>query len=110
MAGDALPLLSKSRYTAGLQCSRKLYLSCFQPELGTPPDAAQQSVFDTGSLVGEIARDLRPGGVLVDEPYYLHDDAVERTPQAAVGQVTECRLYGPLLGADSDRSGEHDHD
>ena len=79
MAGDVIPLLSKSRFTSGLQCLRKLHLSCFQPDLGTPPDAAQQAVFDTGSLVGEIARDLRPGGVLVDEPYYLHDDAVERT-------------------------------
>ena len=79
MAGDDIPLLSKSRFTSGLQCSRKLYLSCFQPDLGTPPDAAQQAVFDAGALVGEIARDLRPGGVLIDEPYYLHDDAVART-------------------------------
>ena len=43
MAGDDIPLLSKSRFTSGLQCSRKLYLSCFQPDLGTPPDAAQQA-------------------------------------------------------------------
>ncbi len=79
MAGDDIPLLSKSRFTAGLQCLRKLHLSCFQPDLGTPPGAAQQAVFDAGTVVGEIARDLRPGGVLIDEAYYLHDDAVERT-------------------------------
>ncbi|MCH7578807.1 MAG: DUF2779 domain-containing protein [Chloroflexi bacterium] len=79
MAGDDIPLLSKSRFTSGLQCLRKLHLSCFQPELGTPPDAAQQSVFDAGTAVGEMARDLRPGGVLIDEAYYLHDEAVERT-------------------------------
>ena len=79
MAGETIPLLSKSRYTAGLQCLRKLYLSSFQPDLGTPPDAAQQAVFDAGAAVGDIARDLRPGGVLIDEPYYLHEDAVERT-------------------------------
>ena len=79
MAGDDIPLLSKSRFTSGLQCLRKLHLSCFQPGLGTPPDSAQQAVFDTGTLVGEIARELRPGGVLIDEAYYLHDDAVEHT-------------------------------
>ncbi len=79
MAGDDIPLLSKSRFTSGLQCLRKLHLSCFQPDLGTPPDAAQQAVFDAGALVGEIARDLRPGGVLIDEAYYLHDEAVQRT-------------------------------
>ena len=55
MADDAIPLLSKSRFTSGLQCLRKLYLSCFQPGLGTPPDAALQAVFDAGAAVGEIA-------------------------------------------------------
>ena len=79
MADDAIPLLSKSRFTSGLQCLRKLYLSCFQPGLGTPPDAALQAVFDAGAAVGEIARDLRSGGVLIDDPYDRHDDAVERT-------------------------------
>ncbi len=64
---------------SGLQCLRKLHLACYQPDLGTPTDAAQQAVFDTGTRVGEIARELRPGGVLIDEPYYHHSEAVDRT-------------------------------
>ncbi|MCH7491652.1 MAG: DUF2779 domain-containing protein [Gemmatimonadetes bacterium] len=64
---------------SGLQCHRKLYLACHQPELAAPPDAAQQALFDAGSRIGEIARELRPGGVLIDEPYYRHREAVERT-------------------------------
>ena len=79
MARDSIPLLSKSRFMSGLQCLRKLYLACYQSELGTPPDSAQQALFDAGTRVGEIARELRPGGVLVDEPYYRHQEAVERT-------------------------------
>ena len=49
MAGETIPVLSKSRFTSGLQCLRKLYLSSFQPDLGTPPDASQQAVFDAGA-------------------------------------------------------------
>ena len=79
MARDSIPLLSKSRFMSGLQCLRKLYLTCYQPDLGTPPDSAQQALFDAGSRVGEIARELRPGGVLIDEPYDRHREAVDRT-------------------------------
>ncbi len=64
---------------SGLQCHRKLYLACHQPKLATPPDAAQQARFDAGSEVGELARELRPGGVLVDEPFDRHREAVRRT-------------------------------
>ena len=79
MARDPVPLLSKSRFMSGLQCLRKLYLTCYQPELGTPPDSAQQALFDAGTRVGEIARELRPGGVLIDEPHDRHREAVDRT-------------------------------
>ena len=79
MARDPIPLLSKSRFMSGLQCLRKLYLACYQPELSTRPDSAQQARFDAGSEAGELARKLRPGGVLIDEPYDRHREAVDRT-------------------------------
>jgi predicted RecB family nuclease len=79
MTRDSLPLLSKSRFTAGLQCLGRLYRTCYQRELATPPDAAQQARFDAGNRVGEIARELRPGGVLITESAFQHDDAVART-------------------------------
>jgi len=79
MPRDSLPLLSKSRFTAGLQCPKRLYGTCYQRELATPPDAAQQARFDAGTRVGEIARELRPGGTLINEPAFRHDHAVAHT-------------------------------
>ncbi len=72
-------MLSKTHFAAGLQCFGRLYRMCFQPELATPPGAAQQARFDAGTRVGEIARDLRPGGVLISESPFQHNDAVVRT-------------------------------
>ena len=92
MARDSIPLLSKSRFTSGLQCLRKLYLTCYQPDLGAPPDSAQQALFDAGARVGEIARELRPGGVLIDEPYDGHREAVDRTG-ALLGQDDVPAIY-----------------
>jgi hypothetical protein len=79
MPRESNPMLSKSRFTAGLQCLRRLYLTCYQRELATPSDAAQQARLDGGVQVGVIARALRPDGVLIGEPAYQHDEAVERT-------------------------------
>ena len=64
--------LSKSRYTAGLQCPRRLWLGRHRPDAAAEPDAARQAVFDMGHEVGVAAHALFPGGVLVDEPYYRH--------------------------------------
>jgi len=79
MPRASLPLLSKSRFTAGLQCPGRLYRTCYQRELATPPDAAQQARFDAGTRVGEIARALRPGGTLVDDSPFRHEASVART-------------------------------
>ena len=62
--------LSKSRFTAGLQCHRQLWWRVHErdaPEL--QPDASLQAVFDQGTLVGEAARRYVPGGTLIDLPY-----------------------------------------
>lgn len=47
--------LSKSRYTLGVRCYKNLWLSCHKPE-----EAAEvnESVFETGNEVGELARHL----------------------------------------------------
>ncbi len=79
VTGESLPLLSKSRFTAGLQCPGRLYRTCYQRELATPLDAAQQARFETGTRVGVIARALRPDGVLVAEPAPRHEEAVAQT-------------------------------
>jgi len=83
LSGDAAartaPRLSKSRYLAGLQCERQLWLRAHRPELATPPDPGQQAVFEMGHEVGRRAHALFPGGVLVDEPHDGHAAALART-------------------------------
>jgi hypothetical protein len=85
--------LSRSKYLAGLQCPRRLWLGCHSPDLGTEPTASLAAVLDQGAEIGCRARDLFPDGVLVDEEAWQHDQAAARTRQlmadASVGAVYE---------------------
>lgn len=59
------PRLSKSRIISGLQCPKRLYLEIHHPELAAD-DAGTEARFATGHAVGEIARQLHPGGHLIE--------------------------------------------
>ena len=61
--------LSKSKYLAGLQCQKRLWLSCREPSLRAEPDAGTLAMLEMGDEVGERAHLLFPGGVLVAEEY-----------------------------------------
>lgn len=76
---DQIPMLSKSRFMTGLQCHKGLYLSCYHPNLADPIDLAQQAIFDTGTKVGELARNIYPGGTLIKENHFQHEQAVQST-------------------------------
>jgi predicted RecB family nuclease len=70
------PRLSKSRFTSGLQCHKKLWWEVHEPNATElQPDKVLQDLFDQGRQVGEAARTLYPGGVLIDLP---HDAGAER--------------------------------
>src|SRR5437762_383873 len=72
--------LSKSKYTAGLQCHKLLWWKVHEPEaIELQPDKVLQDRFDQGAQVGTLARDRFPGGVLVDLPYYATDERVQLT-------------------------------
>ncbi len=73
------PSLSKSRFTAGLQCLKRLYLECYNRELADAVDASTQARFDAGNAVGELARKRFPGGRLVTESHLEHAAAVATT-------------------------------
>jgi predicted RecB family nuclease len=73
------PRLSKSRYLAGLQCSRRLCLGWHDPEPRSEPLAV--TVLAVGTDIGIAARLLVPGGILVDEGPDQHAQAVERTKE-----------------------------
>ena len=82
MTRDKIPLLSKSRFASGLQCHKRLFLECYSPKLADPIDPGQQAIFDSGTAVGELARERIPGGRLVEEEYYLYKQAVATTIEA----------------------------
>ena len=71
--------LTKSRYIDGLRCSRKLWLGCYERLPYADPQPF--SILDVGNQVGIKAHLLFPGGVLVEEKAYEHEEAVETTQQ-----------------------------
>ena len=73
------PTLSKSKYMAGCQCVRRVWLACRAPELASKPDPAKQAIFDLGHEVGRCAHRLFPHGVLVSQAAWEHGEAIERT-------------------------------
>ncbi|MGH9739253.1 MAG: DUF2779 domain-containing protein [Candidatus Acidiferrales bacterium] len=58
--------LSKSRFVAGCQCLKRLYLQIHEPELALAPDAADRAIIEQGREVGLLARQIFPGGVAVE--------------------------------------------
>ena len=79
------PKLSKSRFIAGLQCLKRLYLECHHRELADPIPEDRQAIFDAGHAVGELARRRFPGGVLIAELHYEHTQAVGTTKGLLAG-------------------------
>lgn len=58
--------LSKSKFLAGSQCHKRLYLQVYQPELAAQPDASGEAIMEQGHEVGLLAHRLFPGGIKVD--------------------------------------------
>src|ERR1019366_5117363 len=71
--------LSKSRFVAGVQCLKRLYLQVHQPELAGEIDEGQAVRFEQGHEVGVLAQAAFPGGVLVDSDAFDLEGALERT-------------------------------
>ena len=60
--------LTKTDYMSGVQCHKLLWLRRHEPDAKElQPDRVLQDLFDQGNLVGALARDRFPGGVLL--PY-----------------------------------------
>jgi hypothetical protein len=69
--------LSKSRFMSGRQCSKKLWQTVYDPEPAEEP--LPGTVKGMGIEVGVKARQLWPGGVLIDSPYDDYAEALRRT-------------------------------
>jgi hypothetical protein len=92
-----VPLLSKSRFLAGLQCHLRLWYQCYDRDLASEIPPSQQAVFDAGHEVGKLATRLYPGGVLIEEDHLHHDEAVQSTLKAmqapAVKNIYEAAFF-----------------
>ena len=64
---------------AGLQCPKRLYLKVYHPELAEISEASTYRM-EIGNRLGELARTLYPGGVLIEHVDDLRA-AVEATRQ-----------------------------
>jgi len=87
--------LSKSRFQTGLQCRKALWLSTHARDLADPITETQQHIFDTGTTVGELARERFGDGVLVAEDYTQSAAALETTRMLLVnppGAIFEAAL------------------
>jgi predicted RecB family nuclease len=58
--------LTKSKFIAGEQCLKRLYLLAHEPELGTQPVESDESIIEQGRQVGLLAQQMFPGGVTVE--------------------------------------------
>ncbi len=77
-------LLTKSKYMNGLQCLKLLWLVFNDPAKVSDPDAAKQHIFDQGHLVGELAKQLYPGGINI--PHDNFRENINRTAQLTAGR------------------------
>ena len=76
------PMLSKSRFIAGLQCPLRLWYQCYNSELATKPPPSKQALFDMGHEVGRLATSLYTDGVPIEEDYLHHVEAEKSTLKA----------------------------
>lgn len=78
-ARGEIPPLSKYKFLSGLQCHKRLYLECYHRELADDVNEGRQAILDAGTRVGEVARGLFPGGILIDVDPKRHTNSVELT-------------------------------
>lgn len=73
--------ISKSRYIRGLQCHKSLWLYTHKREL-REESSATLATFKQGHDVGELARDIFPGGVLIPFEGVSFADQISMTLKA----------------------------
>jgi hypothetical protein len=89
---DRIPSLSKSRFMAGRQCHKRLYLECYDPAMAGPSGDFSQAAFDIGHRVGALGRDRFPGGRLIAQDFRDHAGA-ELATEAALGDGSLRAIY-----------------
>jgi Domain of unknown function(DUF2779) len=80
-ADDPRIALSKSKFMAGIQCLKRLYLQVHEPGLAALPNESSMAKLREGREVGELARKKHPDGVLVDASENDFSGAINKTTQ-----------------------------
>ena len=75
------PSISKSTFLMGCQCRKLLWFRYNAKDQIPAPDAQQQAVFDQGHEVGQLARQLFPGGIEVGQGIDDFDELLALTQQ-----------------------------
>lgn len=74
--------ISKSTYLMGLQCQKLLWFRYNVKDQIPAPDESTQAVFDQGTEVGELARQLFPGGMAVAPGIFNADEVIAQSKSA----------------------------
>jgi hypothetical protein len=84
MATPLQHVLSKSTFLYGCQCTKRLYLHKFKPELKNPVEEEEDgmSIFSNGADVGKLAQQLFPNGADASPPdTYSYHLSVTKTKE-----------------------------
>lgn len=71
--------VSKSLYLKGHECPRSAWLTLHRPDLKPSESEAEKMRARTGQKLGELARGLYPGGLLLWQPGMLVEEALAAT-------------------------------
>ena len=73
-------ILSKSTFLRGIQCHKSLFLNKYSKDLKDKLSYSQEALFEQGTNVGLLARELFPGGVEVSNSLnFNYDSAISKT-------------------------------
>ncbi len=91
-------IITKSKYIAGVQCLKRLYLVVHSPELAVRPDESGQSIIEQGLEVGLLARQMFPDGVTVESRD--RDQAIQTTRELIDNPEIPAIFEGAFAHAD----------
>lgn len=75
-------VLSKSQYCKGRQCQKRVWLYNYRKDLAQETSTFQESILTQGNEVGILARQLFPGGELINEDHLNLEGGIRHTQEA----------------------------
>jgi len=79
--------LSKTQYLKGLQCPESLWLEKYKKNILTDENSSQETIFDVGQQVGELACKLFPNGKKIPYENTNINEKISLTQQYLQNQV-----------------------